>query len=88
MNEPAITNRYLYYGEGSSKHRNKVSGFLVEHLKTDDNNRVVARITPLGMFTETEVESMMTIEAMKKKLSLEGNWKQQGKSHRCKAVVN
>ena len=59
---------------------------MVEQLKTDENNKVVARITPLGMFTETEAESMMTIEAMKKNLSLEGFWQQKGNHHRCKAV--
>jgi len=88
MSEPAVSKRHFYHGQDSAKHRNRVSGFLVERLKTDENNNVVARIIPLGMFTETEAESMMAIEAMKKKMSLVGDWQQKGSLSRCKAVEN
>jgi len=88
MSEQAVWKRHFYHGQDSAKHRNRVSGYLVERLETDKNNRVVARIIPLGMFTETEAESMMTIEAMKKKMSLEGDWQQRGSLSRCRAVEN
>jgi hypothetical protein len=88
MSQPAVRKRHFYHGQDSAKHRNRVSGFLVERLETDEDNKVVARIIPLGMFTENEAQSMMTIEAMKKNLSLDGDWQQRGSTFRCKAVEN
>jgi hypothetical protein len=83
MTDRAVVKTQFYRGSETPRHKNKVSGFMVEHLSGDN---VVARITPLGTFNATTAESMMTIEAMKRGRSIAGDWQQSGTHRRCQIV--
>lgn len=79
--EPVVVSRYFYVGqEDSTRHKGKVSAYLVERL---DDEKVVAKITPIGLVKETSAETDLNLFSIKNNLSAASEWKtSKGKTYK------
>lgn len=76
MPEPNVqpVDRYIYRSvTSSSRHRRRVSVYLVEYLR---ESNVVARIEPLGLVHESLGEHELVLQGLRRNLVLSGRWNQ------------
>jgi hypothetical protein len=77
--------RYIYRSATSStRHRRRVSVYLVEYLR---ESNVVARIEPLGLVHETLGEHELVLQGLRRNLVLSGRWNQTLSQHHDRVRV-
>ena len=77
--------RYIYRSATpSSRHRRRVSVYLVEYLR---ESNVVARIEPLGLVHESLGEHELVLQGLRRNLVLSGRWNQTSSQHHDRVRV-
>ena len=77
--------RYFYRSATSStRHRHRVSVYLVEYLR---DSKVVARIEPIGMIHESLGEHELVIQGLRRNLVLTGRWHPTPSQHHARVRV-
>jgi hypothetical protein len=83
--EPVVVSRYFYVGqEDSQRHKGKVSAYLVERL---NDEKVVAKITPIGLVKEATAENELNLFAIKNNLSAASEWKTNRKTKKIRLIL-
>jgi hypothetical protein len=83
--EPVVVSRYFYVSkEDSQRHKGKVSAYLVERL---DDEKVVAKITPIGLVKEETAENELNLFAIKNNLSVASEWKTNRKTKKIRLIL-
>lgn len=77
--------RYFYRSAtSSSRHRHRVSAYLVEYQR---DSKVVARIEPLGLVHESLGEPDLVLQGLRRNLVLTGGWTQTSSQHHARVRV-
>jgi hypothetical protein len=84
VNDP-VREQYLYCSAAtSSRHRHRVSAYLVEYQR---GSTVVARIEPLGLVHEALGEHDLVLQGLRRNLVLSGRWHQTASQHHARVRV-